>query len=123
MHASKNDLPLLLKVGGASVRGADWGDLRVLLLSVPAGTDFTPLFEGLPEGLCQSPHWGYVLRGRLRVQYPDRTEVLRAGDFYYLPAPHTGYAEEDVEFMEVVRPHEHEPVFEAMKRNVQRMQT
>jgi hypothetical protein len=24
----------------------------------PAGLDTTPLFKGLPDDLCQCPHWG-----------------------------------------------------------------
>ena len=37
------------------------------LISVPAGTDFGPLLKGLPNDRCPCPHWGYVLKGRLRV--------------------------------------------------------
>ena len=29
------------------------------------GVDTTPLFEGLEGNLCQCPHWGLVLGGRL----------------------------------------------------------
>ena len=27
--------------------------------------DHTPLLKGLPDDQCQSPHWGYVIKGRL----------------------------------------------------------
>jgi len=27
--------------------------------------DMTPLFVGLPDDRCQSPHWGYVFKGKL----------------------------------------------------------
>ena len=67
----------------------------VRCVSVPAGTDFGPLLRNLPEDRCQGPHWGYVLKGRLRIQYASGEEVLSAGDFYHMPPGHTGIAEED----------------------------
>src|SRR3990170_7148398 len=102
MRATKNELPILLEAGPASIRGADWGDLRLCVVSVPAGTDFGPLLRNLPNDRCQAPHWGYVLKGRLRIQYASGEEVLRAGDFYHMPPDHTGIAEEDTEFLEIV---------------------
>ena len=40
--------------------------------------DATPFFDGLPDDRCQSPHWGYVLQGRLTFRYADRDEVYEA---------------------------------------------
>ncbi|MDQ1521069.1 MAG: hypothetical protein QOI55_2142 [Actinomycetota bacterium] len=45
--------------------------------------DPAPLFRGLPDDRCQSPHWGYVLSGRLVFRYADREETFVAGDAYY----------------------------------------
>src|SRR5205823_8209059 len=50
--------------------------------------DATPFFEGLPDGRCQSRHWGYVLQGRMTFRYGDRDEVYEAGDAYYAPPGH-----------------------------------
>ena len=47
--------------------------------------DATPLLKGLPNDECQCPHWGYVLKGRLRYRVGDREEVFEAGDAFYLP--------------------------------------
>jgi hypothetical protein len=118
MRATKNELPLMLEAGPSSIRGADWGDLRLSVVSVPAGTDFGPLLKGLPNDRCQGPHWGYVLKGRIRIQYPTGDEVLNAGDFYYMPPDHSGVAEEDTEFLEVVPPHLHEAFLTNAKRNI-----
>lgn len=118
MHATKSELPVMLAAGDASVRGAEWGEMRVALVTVPAGTDFSPLLRGLPNDRCQGPHWGYVLKGRLRIQYADGEETLSAGDFYYLPPDHTGIAEEDTEFLEVVPPHLHQDFLDAAARNL-----
>ena len=120
MRASKNELPVMLEAGPAVIRGAkDWGDLRVTHVSVPAGTDFGPLLRGLKDDLCQAPHWGYIVKGRLRLTYAGGSEeVLREGDLYYMPAGHTGVAEEDLEFVEVV-PHEgHQQFLENAQKNL-----
>src|SRR5215213_9978286 len=116
MRASRNELPLLVEAGPASVRGLDWGGQRVAVVSVPAGTDFGPLLQGLPGDRCQCPHWGYVLKGRLRIDYGDREEILQAGDYYHMPAGHTGVAEEDTEFLEVAPPDEHQRFVENARR-------
>ena len=50
--------------------------------------DATPFMKGLPDDRCQCPHWGYVVKGKLTMQYPDRVEVYEAGDAYYSPAGH-----------------------------------
>jgi hypothetical protein len=118
MRATKDELPILVEAGPASVRGADWGDMRVALISVPAGTDFGPLLQGLPGDRCQCPHWGYVIAGRLRIRYADREEILSAGDIYYMPAGHTGVAEADTEFLEVAPPEQHQQFVENALRNL-----
>ena len=117
MRATKNELPVLLEAGDASVRGADWGGMRVVLISVPAGTDFGPLLKGLPNDRCPCPHWGYVLKGQLRVETDGQEEVLRAGDTYYMAPGHLAFADEDTEFLEVAPSDLHEQVMETVRRN------
>jgi hypothetical protein len=114
MRASCDELPELF---GAAIRGSDWGDLRSAVVALPAGTDATPLFKGLPNDRCPAPHWGYVIKGRLRVIYADREEILRAGDLYYLPSGHTAIVEEDYEAVEFSPPAAHEQVLDVIKRN------
>ena len=50
--------------------------------------DATPLFTGLPDDRCQSPHWGYVLSGALTFRYAGRDETYEAGDAYYAEPGH-----------------------------------
>ena len=120
MRASRDELPELL---GAAIRGSDWGDLRSAIVSLPAGTDVAPLLKGLPDDRCPCPHWGYVIKGQLRVIYADREEVIRAGDVYYLPPGHTGIVEEDYEALEFSPPAGHEQVLDVIKRNAAMAQT
>ena len=118
MHATKGELPVLLEAGAASIKGIDWGEQQVAIVTVPAGTDFSPLLKGLPNDRCQGPHWGYVLKGRIRIQYGDGDEVLTAGHVYYLPPDHTAFVEEDTQFLEVNPSGPHQEVVENALRNL-----
>jgi len=101
MHAAADEMAVELEVGEIHTRGEDWGGQLVRHLVLPPGTDFTPLFEGLPGDMCQSPHWGYVLAGSICVRYADGTEeTSRAGDLYYWSGGHTGWTDEGVTFIE-----------------------
>ena len=117
MRASRDELPLLFGAEPASVRGADWGGLRAVIVSLPAGADLGPLLTGLPNDRCPCPHWGYVIRGRMRITYADREEVVSAGDLVYMPPGHTGVVEEDFEWAEFSPPAEHDTVLEVVRRN------
>jgi hypothetical protein len=78
-----------------------WAGMAVGYIEMPAGTDFTPLFEGLPDDACQCPHWGYVTKGAIHVRYTDGTEeVNEAGTVFYWPAGHTAWAEQDSAFLD-----------------------
>ncbi len=51
--------------------------------------DGAPFFVGLPDDRCQSPHWGYVLRGKYGVRTAAGEETFVAGDAYYVAPGHT----------------------------------
>ena len=50
--------------------------------------DGTPLMKGLPNDMCQCPHWGYVLQGRVVFRYADHDETYEEGDAFYTPPGH-----------------------------------
>ena len=101
MHAAENDLAIELDLGAIVTRGEDWGGQLVRHITLPAGTDFTPLFKGLPGDMCQCAHWGYVVSGSINLRYADGTEeTSRAGDMYYWQGGHTGWTDEGVTFIE-----------------------
>jgi hypothetical protein len=62
--------------------------------------DATPLFKGLPDDRCQSPHWGYVVRGRVTFRFADRDEVYVTGDAYYAPPGHIPVIDAGTEIVE-----------------------
>lgn len=123
MKASKETLPVAFEDGNAFSRQVEWGDMNVAFEAFPAGMDSTQLFKGLPDDRCQCPHWGYLLKGRIRVRFGDREEVITAGDVYYLPPGHTGVTEEDVEVIEFSPKGEYQKTMEVAMRNYQATQS
>ena len=76
MRGSKEDLPTVTEGEGFVSRQAEWGEMNVAIENVPEGLDAEPFFKGLPDNRCQCPHWGYIIKGRIWVRYPDREEGL-----------------------------------------------
>ena len=122
MRASKKDLPVDFEGGGVVSRQAEWGEMNVAIEKFPAGLDTAPLFKGLPDDRCQCPHWGYMLKGRMRIRYPDREEVIEAGDAYYMEAGHLPLFEEDTEVIEFSSKVEYQKTMEVAERNMAGMQ-
>lgn len=101
MRCTIEDIPVEMELGEIATRGIECGDLYTRHIRLPAGTDFTPLFVGLPGDLCQCAHWGQVLEGSITVRYADgHEETNRAGDVYYWPGGHTGWTDDGVTFLE-----------------------
>ena len=122
MHGSNRDMPVSFEADGVVLREMEWGDMNVGLERFPAGTDTEPIFKGLPNDRCQCPHWGYVIRGQLRVRYRDHEETLRAGDVYYLAPGHLPIFDEDTELVEFSPKGLYQKTMEAVARNIAAMQ-
>lgn len=52
------------------------------------------------RGQCGRPHWGYVIRGIVRVAYPDHEDVISAGDAYYVAPGHIAVHLDDAELVD-----------------------
>lgn len=65
-----------------------------------ADADLGPLFRGLPDDSCQSPHWGYVLAGKVTFRRASGEETFEAGDAYYVGPGHTPVLYEGTEIVE-----------------------
>ena len=62
---------------------------------------FRPVLAGLPNDKCQVPHWGYVIKGKVTLEYEDGVvESYESGQVYYQPPGHTGQAEAGTETIE-----------------------
>ena len=101
MKSNVNDLPIAHEALGEMIRGQDWGGMTSAYMQYPTGLDFSPLLEGLEHDLCQCPHWGFVIEGRIRVTYEDGSEqVVGANEIYYWPPGHTVVVEDAVRMVE-----------------------
>jgi hypothetical protein len=80
--------------------------------------DGTPVVKGLPDDRCQSPHWGYVVRGRLTFRYADHDEVYETGDAYYAPPGHIPVVTAGTEVVEFSPTEEYHRTLEVVGRNL-----
>jgi hypothetical protein len=69
------------------------GGYTVQVTSFGAAIDATPLMAGLPDDRCQSPHWGYVLKGRQTYRFADHEEGYEEGDAFYVEPGHVPVVE------------------------------
>lgn len=120
MQISLKQLPVSLDVPGAKITSQAFGNMTVAYTHLGKGTDLAPLLEGLPHDHCQCPHWGYIMKGKIRVRYQDGSEeVSEGGNLFYWPAGHTGVVEEDIEFIEFSPKQEMEKVLQHVKEKLQ----
>src|SRR3989337_4184245 len=78
-----------------------WGGMTVAVNSLPAGTDFAPMLIGLKNNSCQVPHWGYIVKGVMRLQYDNgKVVILKAGDLFYMAPGHKAKVEEDLKLLD-----------------------
>ena len=104
---SQDQVPIEFEADVAQTRTVEGGEMTIAFERLSAGVETAPLFKGLPDDACQSPHWGYVISGRLRIVSVDGSqETLEAGQAYYLPAGHNVVVEEDALVVEFSPTHE-----------------
>jgi hypothetical protein len=118
MHGKSKDIPMMFQSGSIYSRDAEWGNMNVAFEGFPKGMDTAPLFKGLPDDRCQCPHWGYLFKGRMRVKFGDREEVISAGEAYYLPPGHNVLIEDDCELLEFSPKGEYQKTMEVAARNM-----
>lgn len=96
------DLPVRLQLNGVQVLGQYHGGKDIGRLRVRAGGDTTPLLEGLPEDLCQCPHWGLLLSGTAQVRFDDgHHETVEAGQVFYWRPGHTVWTVDGFESIQI----------------------
>ena len=83
--------------------------------------DPAPLFHGLPDDRCQSPHWGYVVSGKLTFRYADHEETFVAGDAYYGAPGHTPLVYAGTEVVEFSPTEDFAATMEVVGRNLEAM--
>ncbi len=81
--------------------------------------DLSPFFKGLPDDRCQSPHWGYVIKGRLVYHTADRDIEITDGEAYYVGAGHTPEIFPDTEIVEFSPTSDFERTMEVVTKNME----
>jgi hypothetical protein len=122
MRASRQDLPVTIESDEAVIKEVEWGNIHVGFETYNEDFDVAPLLKGLPEDMCQCPHHGYVLKGRMKVRYADREEVVNAGDAYYMAPGHSPIMEAGTEIVEFSPKDEYHKTMKVAERNFEAMQ-
>ncbi len=116
-HLQANELPKDPKTGLTHISGV--AGISIGYVNVPRPVDFSPLLKGLPHDMCNSPHWGYVIDGSMKVIYADGKEgTFKKGDVYYMPAPHTSVIEKSVKFVDFSPDKEYSILMEQIAKNL-----
>ncbi|KOV93849.1 hypothetical protein ADK65_31755 [Streptomyces sp. NRRL B-1140] len=99
--ATRDDVPVALGGDGVEVRTMPiGGGMSISYITLPQGTDMAPGLKGLPDDACQCPHWGYLLKGRIRMRTATGEEEYEAGQAYYWGPGHVPLALADTELVE-----------------------
>jgi hypothetical protein len=122
MRVAINDVDVRMQIPGAVIRQrTGFGDASGLGLisgeyfTLAEGVDTTPLFEGLEGDLCQCPHWGFVLRGRLTTtDSSGHHETVAGNDMFYWPPGHNVRVDADAEIVMFSPQQQHSPVIDHM---------
>jgi hypothetical protein len=65
---SRQEAPVAIEGAGVELRMRDiGGGMTTAFVRLAGGTDLRPALMGLPDDLCQCPHWGHLLSGRLKM--------------------------------------------------------
>ena len=126
MKISKENIEVKMEIPGATIRQrTNFGDASGLgkisgeYFSLAAGVVSTPLFLGLEGNLCQCPHWGYVLKGKLTTTDADGVqETVHENDMFYWPSGHNVKVDENAEIIMFSPQDEHTHVINHMIEKV-----
>jgi hypothetical protein len=107
MKIAKDAIEIKMAIPGATIRQkTGFGDATGLgkisgeYFSLSAGVDTTPLFMGLEGNMCQCPHWGYVISGKLTTTDANGVEEsVSSQDLFYWPSGHNVMVNADAEII------------------------
>lgn len=109
---SRRDVPIVIADGGVEIRVLDQAGMMVGFAQLPAGADLRAATAGLPDDLCQCPHWGYMLKGRVRMHTANGHQDFAAGEAFYWAPGHAPEALEDSEYLDFSPTAEFQPVID-----------
>ena len=93
--------PVAIEGDGVELRAERvGGGMSAAFVRLPKGADLRPALTGLPDDLCQCPHWGYLLSGEVRMHTSDGPRDYAAGEAFYWAPGHAPEALEDSEYVD-----------------------
>ncbi len=96
----KIDAPNSLEMEGYEGHFGELDGYTVGFETYTADADLAEMFKGLPDDRCQCPHWGVVLKGKLKFTGNDGETIIEAGDAYYVGPGHLPYLYAGTEVVE-----------------------
>ena len=69
-------------------RVVEVGNMVVSQVRGSAGWTAEDTFAGLPDDMCQAPHFGVCLSGKVRIVTKEGSIDCEAGDAYFQAVPH-----------------------------------
>ena len=118
--ASKFSASENLELEGYEGHFEDFGPYTVGFETYTADAELAPLFVGLPDDRCQCPHFGHVIKGRLKFTFADGTEELyESGDAYYAPPGHVPTLYAGTEVVEFSPTADLQKTLEVVSRNME----
>ena len=120
-HAAKSDLEVN-EHPGMEFRSAVWDGYQVSFTTITGEAPPASVFQGLPDNMCQTPHWGYVFKGKIVLKYKDREETISAGDAYYMEPGHVPiFLEKKTEWLEFSPKEEMDKTMAVIMENMKKM--
>jgi hypothetical protein len=97
----QHEVPVAIEGDGVQLRkNPIGGDMTVAFVRARKGIDLRPALKGLPEDRCQCPHWGYVIKGTVRMHTAAGRQDFTAGQAFYWAAGHAPEFLEDAEYVD-----------------------
>ena len=88
---AKHDAKDVMELEGYEGHFGELDGYTVGFETYTADADLADLFRGLPDDRCQCPHWGVVLKGKVKFTSDDGETIIEAGEAYYMPPGHLPY--------------------------------
>ena len=126
MRVAKDDVDVRMEIPGVVIRQrmnfgnvSGFDQISGEYFTLAAGVDTTALFTGLEGDRCQSPHWGFVLRGAITTtDAKGAQETVTANDLFYWPPGHNVKVDADAEIVMFSPQREHSVVIDHMIEKV-----
>ena len=115
---SKIDAPETMEMEGYEGHFGELDGYTVGFETYTADADLSALFKGLPDDRCQCPHWGVVLKGRLKYSGADGDTIIEAGEAYYVAPGHLPFLYAGTEVIEFSPTKQLQETFAVIEKNM-----